>query len=64
MHTFYFYSATFLQYVLLLVTFYEHSFAKMLPTQNYELRCCFGSLNQSGGSINSNDIRVRVWQQH
>ena len=29
----YFYSTTFLQYVLLLVTFYEHSFAKMLPTQ-------------------------------
>ena len=36
----YFYSATFLQYVLFLVTFYEHSFAKMLPTQNYGLRCC------------------------
>ena len=23
----------------------------MLPIQNYGLHCCFGSLNQSGGSI-------------
>lgn len=73
MHTFHFtllhfsavictlYSPTFLQFMPLLLTFYEHNVHEVsCPTECVVL---FAIANQSGVSVNPSDARACVWQE-